>query len=182
MFSRAFHLVFLRQVNNVLLANSARHGHKSFDSADISLENLIDSPLSLLIQWPVCSPNCCLSTSAYEITFRQHLFAYKCPTISECTVGCGGRGVCHLKPSTKSFALDHLSGDKTTGANDYDMLPGALCIYLDLVGELPLFTDVTLDKPEQELRKCQVQNRIQFFMAVLTSQFSPWMLTNFGTE
>lgn len=59
MFSRAFHLVFLRQVNNVLLANSARHGHKSFDSADISLENLIDSPLSLLIQWPVksCLPS-----------------------------------------------------------------------------------------------------------------------------
>lgn len=143
MFSRAFHLVFLRQVNNVLLANSARHGHKLFDSADISLENLIDSLLVCLFSGQikaVCPPNCCLSTSAYEITFCQHLLAYKCPTISECTVGCGGRGVCHLKPSTKSFALDHLSGDKTTGANDYDMLPGALCIYLDLVGELPLYS------------------------------------------
>lgn len=53
--------------------------------------------------------------------------------------------VCHLKPSTKSFALDHLSSDKTTGANDYDVFPGN--VYLEKIPSKEGGGDNLEDKP-----------------------------------
>lgn len=64
--------------------------------------------------------------------------------------------VCHLKPNTKSFALDHLSSDKTTGANDYDVFPGN--VYLE---KIPAKEEVTGGQTlagARMLRKCQDQN------------------------